>query len=151
MAVKRNTTIEMSEDFKELINEKFSNVHKTMNQHHEIIQLQMRTITEKIDKSDAEAKTMGGLIDTLVKDSLRHHASCPNTKEIVKLHEKIDQNKDELDEKLLEVNFVRKFPKFIIAGLAVAVLVILFTVYEAVMSYNEIINRVQSSQQIQPK
>lgn len=138
---------ENTEDFKELINEKFKSVHTK-------IDLQFSSIKDTLDSIDAQVKKTNGRVlkleDTVynlqLSDAMKS-INCPqHLSRMKEIEDEIETFKNKINTDLEEYNFFKKYPKIAVATIAVVVIVLL-------LSFNEFKSWLNnnSSQNSKPK
>ena len=115
-----------TEDFKELMNEKFKSVHAK-------IDLQFSSIKGVLESIDTQTKKTNGRVlkleDTVynlqLSDALKS-VNCPqHLSRIKEIEDEIETFKVKINSDLEEYNFFKKYPKIAIGTIAIAVLVLL--------------------------
>lgn len=116
---------ENTEDFKELINEKFKSVHT-------IIELQFSSIKNTLESIDNQVKKTNGRVlkleenvYTLQLNDATHSMNCPHSKRMKDIEDEIASFKQKMSTDLEEYNFFKKYPKLSIGIITVMVLITL--------------------------
>lgn len=105
-----------------LINDKFLTSDKMLKIQLESIQLQLKTINDKVDKSDKAIDGINSTINNMILSETRHYVDCPNTKAISVMRDTIDKDNKPRDLQLSEITFIIKYWK--IFGIAYILFVI---------------------------
>jgi len=115
-----------TEDFKELINEKFKSVHA-------IIDLQFSGIKSTLESIDAQVKKTNGRVTKLednvynlqMNDAMQT-INCPQHLTRMKdIEDEVELFKAKISTELEEYNFFRKYPKIAIGTIAIVVVILL--------------------------
>lgn len=122
---------ENTEDFRELINEKFKSVHAK-------IDLQFNAMRDTLDSIDVQVKKTNDKVLKLednvynlqLSDAMKS-VSCPQHLERMKeIEEEMSQFKEKVDSDLQEYNFFKKYPKISVGIIAIIVIIMLATAVE---------------------
>jgi len=138
-----------TEDFKELINEKFKSVHTK-------IDLQFTGIKDTLESIDTQVKKTNGRVlkleDTVynlqLSDAMKS-VNCPqHLARMKEIEEEIEVFKNKINSDLEEYNFFKKYPKLSMTMVAFSVIVIIVSFLELTGKLKTEYNKTQD--QIKP-
>ena len=130
-----------------LINDKFLTSDKMLKIQLESIQFQLKTINDKVEKSDKAIDGINVTINNMILGETRHYVDCPNTKAIAVMRDTIDKDNKPRDLQLNEIKFILKYWKvfgiayilFVVSTLSS--LVVLFEKFKYVKPTMEQVNK----------
>jgi len=103
------------------INEKMDaqakSVNEKMDLQHEMIQVQLSAILDKANLKEKRIDEINHTLVGMIGVDAQHYINCVNTKRIADIEKKISENQLELDKRLLAVDFLGKYPKWILLGI----------------------------------
>lgn len=112
----------MSNEFRELIDEKFNSINTKMDSQHEMNQLKFATIIEKANEKDQKIEELNKTVLGLIGMQSQHYTTCPNSKKIEDLTKDIHEEREKMNKRLLELDFFVKYPKWVLLGLGVVLI-----------------------------
>lgn len=130
---------EINTDYKELLNEKFTSLHKQSELQYNNLLDKLSSIDEQVKRTNGRVITLENKVSELEKKDLTHSLSCPKTKVFEHLEKSIAELKEDMDRKLQDVNFFVRNPKL---GLAIIVTAVLFTIFSYFEIKNYILNQI---------
>ena len=143
----------MTEDFRELIDEKFKNILDKMNTQHQSTQDRLKNLADQTNKVESRVDEISKTIQNIIITDAQHYSSCRNTiSDIPGLHKKIEvikddlegqieKVKDDIDKDYATVKFYLKNPKIFIGVIAASVLFLFFAYIEAYSRIVDVDNR----------
>ena len=120
-----------TEDFKELMNEKFKSVHTKMDLQFSGIKGVLESIDDQVKKTNGKVLKLEGTVYNLQLSDAMKSISCPqHLTRMKEIEEEVETFKTKINADLEEYNFFRKYPKIAIGVIAVAVVVLLLGINE---------------------
>lgn len=116
---------ENTEDFKELINEKFKSVHTIIELQFSSIKNTLESIENQVKKTNGKVLKLEENVYTLQLNEATHSINCPHSKRMKDIENEIATFKQKMSSDLEEYNFFKKYPKLSVGIIAVVVIVML--------------------------
>ena len=134
-----------TEDFKELMNEKFKSVHTKMDLQFAGIKGVLESIDDQVKKTNGKVLKLEDTVYNLQLSDAMKSINCPqHSNRLKEIEEEIEQFKTKINTDLEEYNFFRKYPKIAIGTIAVLVVILL-------LGYAEVKDRLEKTPVEKPK
>jgi hypothetical protein len=115
-----------TEDFKELMNEKFKSVHTKMDLQFEGIRGVLESIDSQVKKTNGKVLKLEDTVYNLQLSDAMKSINCPqHLTRIKEIEDEIETFKSKINTDLEEYNFFKKYPKIAIGTIAILVVILL--------------------------
>jgi hypothetical protein len=121
----------MTDDLREMINDKFASITTIMNMQHEHVQKQLINIEKQSDKMDVGLKELTDAFVVMKLNDANQCLTCPNIRDFRDFIRKHEEEHEKMSERNKDLEFVAKYPKLTISGIVIAVLMVLFGLKES--------------------
>lgn len=119
-----------NKDFRDLIDEKFSNIQRQLNLQFSAMHKTLQTIEEQTKKTNGRVTKLEEKQQALELSEATHAIRCPKAKDFEHLEQSIATLKADMDNKLQDVSFFVRNPKLGLAIIVIAVVISLFSYFE---------------------
>lgn len=119
----------MTPEMKELFEERFEHLYEKMDTQFDSIQEKVHDVSKQATDLKLEIHEIKKTINAIILDNARHFIACPNTDSIPKVHRRIDELEKWINEKMQDIWFFTRNPKFLYAVLSAGVFIIFLSIY----------------------
>lgn len=119
-----------NKDFRDLIDEKFSNIQRQLDLQFGAMHKTLGSIEEQTKKTNGRISDAEKKLQALELSEATHSIRCPKAKDFEHMEKSIADLKNDVDTKLQDISFFVRNPKLALAIIVVAVIVSLFSYFE---------------------
>lgn len=128
---------ENTDDFRELLNEKFKSLQTSIDMSNYSVELKFKTVQTTLNSIEEQVKKTNGRVtkleevtQSLILKDATHLLNCPQGNRIKEIENEIENYKTKMNTDLEEYNFFKRYPKIAIGTIAFLVVIMLLGISE---------------------
>lgn len=113
------------DDKLDVVSANIKGIHIQMDAEFKTVNERLHNLDQRLEKVEIQTTKTNGRVTDLEKGQPQHLLSCPQIEKIAELEKKVDNNKKENDDNLIEYTIFKKYPK-VGLGIIIVTCILLF-------------------------